>query len=140
MAETTTGAMKEFICYILNDGTTPDDITDTNTTQIWNRIGEAFNARFNGGAAAVSGLTVICREGATTGTTLPTVTGVTGETFRYNVGDSVTLPGAGDDLSAWSVWDGGDVPAEDGQKICVVQVDENNLAVRSGIASVIVAA
>ena len=61
MAEATTGAMKEFICYILNDGTTADDITDTNTTQLWNRIGEAFNARFNGGAAAVSGLTVICR-------------------------------------------------------------------------------
>lgn len=139
MAETTIGAMKELVCCIRNDGTTPDQITDTNATMLWNRICEAFDYRFNGGASAdISSLRVICREGVDSGTTLPVVSGATGENFRYMVGANLSLPSAGDDLSTWAVWSGGSVAAEDGQKICIAQVDENNLAVKAGIATVII--
>lgn len=48
------------------------------------------------------------------------------------------LPYAGDDLSTWTVWDGGNVSAADGQQIRIAEVDENNIAVRAGIATVIV--
>lgn len=72
------------------------------------------------------------------GTTRPTVTGATNDTFRYMVGTNLSLPSTVDDLSAWTVWNGGDVTATDGQQICITEVDENNLAIRAGIAIVIV--
>ena len=65
-------------------------------------------------------------------------TGATGDTFRYMVGTNLSLPSACDNLSAWPVWDGGDVTATDSQQICIAEVDENNLAVLEGIATVIV--
>ena len=96
MADTTAGAMKEFICYIKNYGTTPDDIADTNVTALWNCIGEAFNKRFNDGSGASIGVLIVtCREGATAGTTHSTVTGATGSAFRYTVGTNLFLPSAG---------------------------------------------
>ena len=50
-------AMKLFLCYLLDDGTTPGQITATSAAEIWVLMGEAFNVRFNGGAA-IAALTV----------------------------------------------------------------------------------
>lgn len=69
-----TDAMKLFLCYLLNDGTTPEQITAASAAEIWVLIGEAFNVRFNGGAA-IAALAVEFGEGSTSGTTHPYVTG-----------------------------------------------------------------
>ena len=128
-------AMKLFLCYLLNDGTTPGQITVTSAAEIWVLMGEAFNARFNGGAA-IAALTVECGEGSTSGTTHAYITGaVSGESFVYMVGVS-SLPAAGADLSTWTVWDGtSDITAADGASICIAQVDENGIVTRAGIGT-----
>ena len=64
-----TDAMKLFRRYLLNDGTTPEQITATSAAEIWALIGEAFNVRFNGGATSIAALTVEFGEGSTSDTT-----------------------------------------------------------------------
>lgn len=128
-----TDAMKLFLCYLLNDGATPEQITATNAAEVWVLMGEAFNARFNGGAA-IAALAVEFGEGSTSGTTHAYITGAaSGESFVYMVGVS-SLPAAGANLSAWTAWDGAsDITAADGVSICIAQVDENGIVTRAGI-------
>lgn len=139
---TTVEAMKQLLCYIKNDGSTIEDYTETNATSIWVLIGEAFNARFNGGASAsgVGSLEVECGEGATSGTTRPYVTGaVSGESYVYMM-NVTEIPAAGADLSAWTQWDGmSDIPANDGDTICIAQVDASGIVTRAGIGAVVAA-
>ena len=132
-------AMKLFLCYLLNDGTTPGQITATSAAEIWVLMGEAFNVRFNGGAA-IAALTVEFGEGSTSGTTHAYITGAaSGESFVYMVG-VFSLPAAGADLSTWTAWDGtSDITAADGVSICIAQVDENGIVARAGIGTAVTA-
>ena len=132
-------AMKLFLCYLLNDGTTPGQITATSAAEIWVLMGEAFNVRFNGGAA-IAALTVEFGEGSTSGTTHAYITGAaSGESFVYMVG-ATALPAAGADLSTWTAWDGtSDITAADGVSICIAQVDENGIVTRAGISTAVTA-
>ena len=132
-------AMKLFLCYLLNDGTTPGQITATSAAEIWVLMGEAFNVRFNGGAA-IAALTVEFGEGSTSGTTHAYITGAaSGESFVYMVG-VFSLPAAGADLSTWTAWDGtSDITAADGVSICIAQVDENGIVTRAGIGTAVTA-
>lgn len=118
------------------DGTTVNDITTTNATDVRVLMGEAFNERFNGGAASVAALTVEFGEGYISGTTHAYVTSVaSGESFVYMVGVS-SLPAAGANLSAWTAWDGtSDITAADGVSTCIAQVDENSIVTRAGIGT-----
>ena len=131
-------AMKLFLCHLLNDGTTPGQITATSAAEIWVLMGEAFNVRFNGGAA-IAALTVEFGEGSTSGTTHAYITGAaSGESFVYMVGVS-SLP-AGADLGTWTAWDGtSDITAADGVSICIAQVDENGIVARAGIGTAVTA-
>ena len=124
---------------LLNDGTTPEQIAATNAAEVWELMGEAFNARFNGGAA-IAALAVEFGEGSASGTTHAYVTGTaSGESFVYMVGVS-SLPAAGANLSAWTAWDGtSDITAADGVNICIAQVDENGIVTRAGIGTVVTA-
>lgn len=133
-------AMKLFLCYLLNDGTTPEQVTATSAAEIWVLMGDAFNARFNGGAASVAALAVEFGEGSTSGTTHAYITGAaSGESFVYMVGVS-SLPAAGVDLSTWTAWDGtSDITAADGVSICIAQVDENGIVTRAGIGTAVTA-
>lgn len=142
---TTVEAMKHLICYIKNDGTTIDDITQTNATDLWEQIGLAFDARFNtasgdtsggttGSTGTLSALSVVSTLGETEGTTQITVSNATSADaiFRYATGN-VKLPAYGEDLSAWESWDGvSEIVATDGMKICVAEVDSSNLAIAAG--------
>ena len=132
-------AMKLFLCYLLNDGTAPEQITVTNAAEVWVLMGKAFNERLNGGAA-MAALTVEFGEGSTSGTTHPYVTGaVSGESFVYMAGVS-SLPAAGADLSTWIAWDGvSDITAADGTTICIAQVDESGIVTRAGIGTAVTA-
>lgn len=131
-------AMKLFLCHLLNDGTTPGQITATSAAEIWVLMGEAFNVRFNGGAA-IAALTVEFGEGSTSGTTHAYITGAaSGESFVYMVGVS-SLP-AGAYLSTWTAWDGtSDITAADSVSICIAQVDENGIVARAGIGTAVTA-
>ena len=102
-------------------------------------MSEAFNERFNGGAA-IAALAVEFGEGSASGTTHAYVTGAApGESFVYMVGVS-SLPAAGADLSTWAAWDGAsDITAADGVGICIVQVDENGIVTRAGIGTAVTA-
>ena len=132
-------AMKLSLCYLSNDGTTPGQITATSAAEIWVLMGEAFNVRYNGGAA-IAALTVEFGEGSTSGTTHAYITGAaSGESFVYMAGVS-SLPAAGADLSTWAAWDGtSDITAADGVSICIAQVDENGIVARAGICTAVTA-
>lgn len=123
------------------DGTTVNDITTTNATDVRVRTGEAFNGRFNGGAASVAALTVEFGEGSASGIAHAYITGAaSGESFVYTVGVS-SLPAAGADLSTWAAWDGAsDITVADGVNICIAQVDENGIVTRAGIGTAVTAA
>ena len=131
--------MKLFPCYLLNDGTTPGQITATSAAEIWVLMGEAFNVRFNGGAA-IAALAVEFGDGSTSGTTHAYITdAASGESFVYMV-DVSSLPAAGANLSAWTAWDGtSDITAADGVSICIAQVDENGIVTRAGIGTAVTA-
>lgn len=88
--------------HLRTDGTTVNDITTANATDVRVRMGEAFNGRFNGGAASVAALAVEFGDGSTSGITRAYITGAaSGESFVYMVGVS-SLPAAGVDLSMWA--------------------------------------
>ena len=125
---------------LLNDGTTLEQIAATNAAEVWELMGEAFNGRFDGGAASIAALTVKFSEGSTSGTTHAYVTGAaSGESFVYMVGVS-SLPAAGADLSAWTAWDGASgIATSDGVSICIAQVDENGIVTRAGIGTAVTA-
>lgn len=134
---TTVEAMKTLICYIKNDGTTIDDISQTNATDLWEQIGIAFNARFNSGST-ISGLLVTSLPGTTVGTTTITVSGATSSSpnFKYAVGN-VDLPSYGEDLSDWATWNGtSDIAADDGVKLIIAEVDSSGAAIAAGVVIV----
>lgn len=129
---TTVEAMKRLICFILNDGTTPDQIPDTNATLLWIRLGDAFNARFNGASSSLGELILMSTPGTLRGTTVITVTGAgAGALFKYAAASD--LPAVGQDLSAWTDWDGVTaITVPDGTAICIAEVDSTAKAVRAG--------
>lgn len=61
------------------------------------------------------------------------------DSYKYQLGSSVTLPYVDDVLSAgWTSWDGTvEITATTGQMICIVEVDGSDKAKKGGIAAVI---
>lgn len=141
---TETDAMKHFICYIKNDGTTIDQITQSNAADLWEQIVIVFNQRFNTGASGGStggtlgDLAVVSLPGVITGTTAVTVTGAdNGATFVYKVSAGSLSINYGDDLSDWATWDGtSDITASDGLLLYVAQVDDDGKATKAGATRV----
>lgn len=127
-----TDAMKLFLCAILNDGTTSDDIEENTAILLWQRMAEAFAERFNGGSISVLGELILTSSlGLAAGTTAITVSGATGTNFRYKT--NVDLPKYHEDLSDWTSWDGtSEIAVNDGMKICIAEVNESNLAIAAG--------
>ena len=89
---------------------------------------------------AMTTLTVQSIAGTAAGDTKITVSGYTpgtGETYKYKVGDSAAAVAYGDDLSAWTTWNGSaDITAATGKKIVVAVINGNNQAVAAGSATV----
>ena len=134
---TTTDAMKQFLCYVKNDGSTIADISQTNVADIWEQIGIAFNARFNGGST-ISGLLVTSLPGTTVGTTTITVSGASGSAsnFKYKIGTS-NLPSYGEDLSDWFDWNpANNIVADDGVRLVIAEVDSSGKAIAAGAVTV----
>jgi hypothetical protein len=94
---------------------------------------------FYEGALTLGTLTVTSVAGTTTGKTAITVapTKVAGNSYMYKTASVLTAPVLGEDCSTYTAWNGTDeIAAVDGNKICIVEVDSSNLALRAGIATV----
>ena len=60
-----------------------------------------------------------------------------GNSYRYKVGNNVTVPEYGANVRMYSAWDGSsEITAETGKKILIVECDESYGAVKAGIATV----
>lgn len=84
-------------------------------------------------------LTVTSKEGSTSGKTAITVSPekVTGNSYVYATGATVTVPGLGDDCSDMTAWDGtAAITATTGNEIVIVEVDGDSKAVKAGVATV----
>lgn len=131
-------ALKRLCAKVIGGTTTAGDIKGETIAEVLDQITTAFT----GGAAQTLGsLTVACAAGSTTGKTKVTVTGASDNAlFKYKLSsDSISLPARNEDLNTWATWNGvSEITAEDGQKICVCEVDENYLALKGGIAEVVI--
>lgn len=77
--------------------------------------------------------------GSGSGNTAITVepTKTEGNTYRYKVGKTVTLPEFGENVAMYTAWDGtSNIKAPTGSKIVVVECDSSLSAVKAGIATV----
>lgn len=101
-------------------------------------IHRAVQLAYKEAPGTLGAITVNSSAGSIVGTTKITVVdGEAGATYRYSF--TSTLPEYEQDLSDWAAWDGNsDIYAEDGHKICVVQVTIENLAISAGITTAIV--
>ena len=91
------------------------------------------------GTDGIGVLTVSSVAGTASGDTKITVSPAltAGNSYKYKVGDSVTIPAAGQSVKTWAVWNGtADITAATGKKICVVECDAQYRAVKAGAASV----
>lgn len=96
--------------------------------------------RPNFNVAILAALSVASAAGTAAGDTAITVSGYTKAStdgYVYKVGDAAQTVRAGDDLSAWTDWDGDDdITAATGKKITVAVVDADGYALAAGSATV----
>lgn len=83
--------------------------------------------------------------GTSSGDTLITldreIADTTNYSYVYLTDTTVTLPSYGDDLSAWTAWDGEeDITAATGDEIAIAVIDGDDLAITSGKTTVVSAA
>ena len=95
--------------------------------------------QFNVSTPVTAGLTVNSVAGTTSGKTKITVTPAKGKdnSYKYATGATVDVPEVGADCSAMTTWDGtSDITATSGNKIVIVEVNSDGLALKSGVAVV----
>lgn len=100
---------------------------------------DVVNKQFYEGTMSIATLTVTSAAGTTTGTTKITVspTLTAGNSYVYKTASTVTAPSLGDDCSTYTEWNGtADITATTGNVICIVEVDSNKLALKTGTATV----
>lgn len=86
-------------------------------------------------------LNVFSIAGTSAGKTQITVSGYTlgtGESWKYKVDTSVTLPDQGDDLTAWTDWNGtAEITAATGKDLAVAAVDASKKCLGTGKVTVV---
>lgn len=100
---------------------------------------DTMNKQFYEGSMAIGTLTVTSVAGTLTGDTKITVspTLTAGNSYMYKTASTVTAPSLGDDCSAYTEWNGtADITATTGNVICIVEVDSNKLALKTGTTTV----
>ena len=97
-------------------------------------------SRPNFEADSLTALTVASAAGTAVGDTKITVSGYTpgpGEGYKYKVGDTAESVVIGQNVSAWTAWDGtSDITAATDKKITMVVADSTGAAVAAGNATV----
>lgn len=131
-------ALKRLCAKIIGGETTAADIKGDTIAEVLDKITSVYTG---GTAPALGSLTVTSVAGSANGKTKITVTGASdGAAFKYKLSSSsITLPARNEDLTTWTTWNGtSEITAEDGQNICVCEVDENSLALKGGTAEVVI--
>ena len=131
-------ALKKLAAKIIGGDTSANDIAGNTIADVL----DVITANYEGNTPLILGtLTVTSVLGSEAGKTAITVTPSLGmgDSYRYKTDpSSVTLPERNEDLSSWASWDGvSEITAEDGHKICICEVDANNLALKGGTATVV---
>ncbi len=131
-------ALKKLAAKIIGGETSANDIAGNTIADVI----DVITANYEGDTPLVLGtLTLTSALGSAAGKTVITVSPALGanDSYRYKTDpSSITLPERNEDLSAWASWDGtSEITAEDGHKICVCEVDANNLALKGGTATVV---
>lgn len=131
-------ALKKLAAKMIGGTTSANDIPGTTIADVLDVITE----NYEGSTPLILGtLTLTSAVGSDSGFTVITVTPTlsSGNSYRYKVDPSgVELPERNEDLSSWASWDGkSEIEAEDGHKICICEVDANNLALKGGTAMVV---
>lgn len=96
--------------------------------------------QFNVTTPVASGLTVTSVAGTDQGDTKITVSPAkgTGNSYKYATGSTVTVPDVGDDCTALTDWNGtADITATTGNKILIVEVNSDKLALKAGVTDVV---
>lgn len=90
-------------------------------------------------APELKAITVTPAEGSAAGTTKATVSGNTGTSLKYKLGDAAVPVEYGQNVRTWSNFTANaDIPATAGQTLTVVEYDEYYKATGSGSAAVVV--
>ena len=131
-------ALKKLAAKMIGGATSAGDIPGNTIADVL----EIITENYEGATPLILGeLTVASVRGSTDGFTVITVTPTlsSGNSYRYKIDPSgVALPERNEDLSSWASWDGkSEIEAEDGHKICICEVDANNLALKGGTATVV---
>ena len=131
-------ALKKLAAKIIGGDTSANDIAGCTIAEVL----DVITQNYEGNTPLILGtLTLESAVGSETGKTVITVSPALGanNSYRYKTDpSSITLPERNEDLSAWASWDGAsEISAEDGHKICVCEVDANNLALKGGTATVV---
>lgn len=130
-------ALKKLAAKMIGGDTQASDISGVTIADVLDVITE----NYEGATPLILGtLTVVSVAGSSEGNTKITVTPAlsSGNSYRYKTNaSSIELPERNEDLSSWTSWNGtSEITAEDGHKICVCEVDANNLALKGGVTSV----
>lgn len=129
--------LKKLCAKIIGGTATANDVKGTTIADVLKIIID----NYTGVTPQVLGsLTVTSVEGSTNGTTKITVTPAKGEysEYRYKVSNTSISVNRNDDLSSWIAWDGvSEIVANNGYTIYVAEVDDSNLALKSGSATVV---
>lgn len=116
----------------------PNGVTKARTTMTTPDI--QYAAWYDAVWQPLGTLVVTSEAGATSGTTKITVAPALteGNSYKYQVGASVTLPAYGETLSSpWTEWNGTeDITATNGQQIAVVEVNSTDQALSGGTATI----
>lgn len=131
---TNVDALKILWAAIKGNGAKPDDLTATTTDEAIIAIARIYAP--DGGELAA--LTVTSTAGTSAGKTVITVSGGSGGDYVYKTNTNV-LPEYGEDLTAWTSWNGTDeITADDGSYIAVCEVDGDGKAVAGGTTMITV--
>lgn len=130
-------ALKKLAAKMIGGATSANDISGATIADVLAIITE----NYEGNTPLILGtLTLTSVVGTTEGNTMITVSPALegNNSYRYMTDPSeVTLPERNEDLSDWTSWNGvSEITAEDGHKICICEVDANNLAIKAGTTTV----
>lgn len=135
MADTNVQALKRLWAAIKGDGAKAEDLNVSTTAEAINAITAAYKGE-DPEPSELGTLTLKSTAGTSAGMTKIEASGGSGGSLVYKLNTN-TLPAYGDDLTAWTAWNGTDeIAADDGSYMAVCEIDSNNKAVAGGVTMV----
>ena len=132
MADTNVQALKRLWAAIKGSGAKAADLNASTTVEVIDAITKIYDPN----AGELAALTLKSTAGTSAGMTKIEASGGSGGSLVYKLNTN-TLPEYGDDLTAWTAWNGTDeIAADDGSYIAVCEIDSNSKAIAGGVTMV----